>query len=730
MRRCAALCVVALLAGLAPQPLCTQEREDRTLLSWEQMRALINEVSGERQLHTVLELVPYPHIRTRDEYQNQFRETVVMEKGAKAAGYQDVEVESFTTPGSNWYASRGELWLVEPEARKLYDIYDIAISLCTGSETGDVTAEVIDVGSGARPEDYAGRDVQGKIVLGSAGANVLQRLAVFERGAVGVLSYNGLRPDSPDQILSQSIASSGPQGKKPGFGWAVAPRFARDLGQRLAQGTRLRVRSVVRSESFPGEMEVVHATIPGDGSSSQDIMVSAHLYEGYTKQGANDDNSGCATTLEMGRAFIRLMQEGRLPKPKRTIHFLWVPEISGTIAWLNKHPETRKRLIADLNFDMEGLGLASGSSQWVLHRTPDSLPTFLNDLCASVLEFVGQTNRERVRYRHVGYAFTLPVVAPTGSRDPFYYVVDKYYGASDHAIYISQGIPASMFITWPDPYYHSSQDTPDKLDPTMFKRAAVVGAAAMTVLSTAEDVQAAKVTAEALARGSERMAENQRKGLSYLADAAPGGEALLAAYKEALAAVRHQTSIEKAVVRSSAVLYSDPDSAEKRLADFDPSIEQKSAALLAEVKRVYQMQAQLRSVSPVDPVPTDAEVKAARTLVEGVGGGGGMFGGGRRGVGGQETERLSPEDRAATQKIPPHMSSELGVLLGRKKTVMEIRDFLSGEFEPLALSALADYLRVQEKLGRVKLTQIAEEPRPAQAPGKPKPPAKKAPKER
>jgi hypothetical protein len=76
------------------------------------------------------------------------------------------------------------------------------------------------------------------------------------------------------------------------------------------------------------------------------------------------------------------------------------------------------------------------------------------------------------------------------------------------------------------------------------------------------------------------------------------------------------------------------------------------------------------------------------------------------------------------------MSSELGVLLGRKKTVMEIRDFLSGEFEPLALSDLADYLRVQEKLGRVKLTQIAEEPKPAQAPGKPKPPAKKAPKER
>jgi hypothetical protein len=36
-----------------------QEREDRTLLSQQQMTAIINEVSGERAMHHVLELVPY-----------------------------------------------------------------------------------------------------------------------------------------------------------------------------------------------------------------------------------------------------------------------------------------------------------------------------------------------------------------------------------------------------------------------------------------------------------------------------------------------------------------------------------------------------------------------------------------------------------------------------------------------------------------------------------------------
>jgi Zn-dependent M28 family amino/carboxypeptidase len=205
----------------------------------------------------------------------------------------------------------------------------------------------------------------------------------------------------------------------------------------------------------------------------------------------------------MGRTYLRLVQDGKLPKPRRTIHFLWVPEISGTRLWLNKHPDLKKKLIADLNFDMAGLSLARAGSFWVLYRTPDSFPSFLTDLSASILEFVGNTNRERLRYRHNGYGFTLPVLAPNDSRDPLYYVVDKHYAASDHAVFLEQGIPASMFCTWPDPWYHYSEDTPEKLHSTMFKRAAVVGAAAMTVLASADDQMAARVAGEVFARGTE-----------------------------------------------------------------------------------------------------------------------------------------------------------------------------------------------------------------------------------
>ena len=228
-------------------------------------------------------------------------------------------------------------------------------------------------------------------------------------------------------------------------------------------------------------MEIVHAEIPGDGSTTQEVAIRGHLYEGYIKQGANDDNSGCALTLEIGRAYLKLITEGKLPKPKRTINFQWVPEISGTNAWLNAHPDKEKAIIGDLNFDMEGIRLALSRSYWIMQRTPDTFPSYINDIGQSMMEYVSELTRERVRYRANGYAPSVNITAPTGSNDAFYIKIDKHYGSSDHVTYMQHGIPAVMFITWPDMWYHSSEDTPDKQDPTQYKRAAVVGTGALAV---------------------------------------------------------------------------------------------------------------------------------------------------------------------------------------------------------------------------------------------------------
>ncbi len=66
---------------------------------------------------------------------------------------------------------------------------------------------------------------------------------------------------------------------------------------------------------------------------------------------------------------------------------------------------------------------------------------------------------------------------------------------------------------------------------------------------------------------------------------------------------------------------------------------------------------------------------------------------------------MSAEDRAAMAKVPGHMAGELRQIWDRGMTVMQLRDFVAGEYDPLPVADLVDYLRVMEKLGAIRLVQ-------------------------
>ena len=53
------------------------------------------------------------------------------------------------------------------------------------------------------------------------------------------------------------------------------------------------------------------------------------------------------------------------------------------------------------------------------------------------------------------------------------------------------------------------------------------------------------------------------------------------------------------------------------------------------------------------------------------------------------------------------MTAELRAILPRKLTVLQIREFISGEFEPVPLADLVGYFDAQAKVGAVKLTEQA-----------------------
>lgn len=111
MRRPIVLSLI--LAAFSTTAAFAQEKEDRTLLTWDQMRAIIMEASGERALHHVLEFVPYQRVRPASEYTvGPFRESRVTADFAKEYGFSTVEIEKFPG-GTLWQPSKGQLWASE-----------------------------------------------------------------------------------------------------------------------------------------------------------------------------------------------------------------------------------------------------------------------------------------------------------------------------------------------------------------------------------------------------------------------------------------------------------------------------------------------------------------------------------------------------------------------------------------------------------------------------------------
>src|SRR5436190_8810049 len=168
-----------------------QEKEDRTLLSTGQMNAIINEASGERAMHHVLQLVPYQFVRPPSEYQGHFREAEVMAKLAKEYGYSNVTIEDYPT-GQTWQPTAGELWVTTPRAEKIYDLNDIPESVAATNANADLTGELVSVGQGTAQE-FEGKDVKGKFVLSLAPSGlggVYQRAVAA--GAIGALGISAI----------------------------------------------------------------------------------------------------------------------------------------------------------------------------------------------------------------------------------------------------------------------------------------------------------------------------------------------------------------------------------------------------------------------------------------------------------------------------------------------------------------------------------------------------------
>ncbi|HEU4965345.1 MAG TPA: DUF4910 domain-containing protein, partial [Bacilli bacterium] len=316
-------------------------------------------------------------------------------------------------------------------------------------------------------------DVKGKLVLTTGLPHRIHDIAVRKFGAAGIVLDTMTeflpfrrREDMMDAVLYLSYWWHDEE--ETGFGFMVSPRRGEQLKKLCAQGP-VKVFARVDAELYPGEMENIEAFIPGE--TEEEVLLVSHLC--HPKPGANDNASGPSTLLETARSLQKLIADGTLPKPRRGIRFLMMPEMTGTHAYVHMHPERIKRTVAALNLDMVGGDQRKTSGPLTVEKPSRAMPSYVAELAYGIFDEVAQDVKNFTGTQ--GYSQTN-------------YVLTAFSGGSDHYILAdpSVGIPCPMMITWPDKTYHTSIDTVENIDPKLMEKVAVTAGAYLTFLANAE----------------------------------------------------------------------------------------------------------------------------------------------------------------------------------------------------------------------------------------------------
>ncbi|MBE3109068.1 MAG: M28 family peptidase [Acidobacteria bacterium] len=493
-----------------------------TFLPTAEMNEIVGEASGETAWNTVAEINAFNRERFDEEYTGNFFETQVIVRKLKSYGLAGVEVVTY--PGAQaWRAVKGELWETKPGRRKIASIHDMLPMLASGSATADVTGELVWAGRGTAKEILDAK-VEGKVVVTEGGLMPAYGAAV-QQGALGVIAISMSRPYfDPIQMPWGGIAQRRRPGDVPAgqpgqpaapaanpqpaaFAFQLPVREGDILKRRLLANEKITVRAQVESKMETADLENVLAFIPGTDPAAGEVILSAHLFEGMQKQGANDNISGSACILEVARVLNTLIVEGRLPRPKRSVRFIWGPEFSGIGKWAQANRKTMEQTLCNINMDMVGEWLSKNQAFFCLMRTTYGNAHYINDVMENYYRYVGEGSRERIQNRGGAAGVPVRVVAPSGADEPFAYSIETHYGASDHEVFNDWGVgvPGIMMIAWPDKWYHTSGDTADKADPTQLKRAAVIGAAGAYTVASAGTEAAVKVAGEVVSNATRRL---------------------------------------------------------------------------------------------------------------------------------------------------------------------------------------------------------------------------------
>jgi aminopeptidase-like protein len=653
---------------------------EEPLASKKLIQALTHEVSGERAFNYTVQISHYDRIQACEGWHDA---AVMLQKELERIGYTDVEIEGWPSNGSRYYytyrtpigwrAKSAELWMVSPENERLCSYAEIPLTLVKHSNSADVEAELVDVGTGVGEKAYQGKDVSGKIVLATAYTGTVMREAVLKRGALGVVTWFPPedRPGYPNMIRYTAIWPTWEEKDKIGFGFNVSKLQGWNLKNALNEGKKVVLKAKVEAEYYDGKVEILTAALPGSVEPEKEVMVIGHLC--HPTPSANDNASGSGGMLEMARALKEMLDKGQIEPPKRTIRFLWVPEFAGTVPYIKAHLERMKNTLSVINCDMIGEDFHLTGGIFNIFCTPDSMPSFLNDVVVNFTRL----------------AESLDLRSVNGSSHPFAYRVQPFSGGSDHYIFNDGAlkVPSVMFNR-DDIFHHTNLDTPDKVDPTELRRVCFIALGSSYYLANASEEDAKDMAGLISRNGLSRLAENYYDSLLSL-ERAQDPEKVHKSYAQVRNVIKHSTQRELDSVMSTLVFVDDP-SVRSQIQDSLVNIKNMSASFQKDSQDRYARLCENLGVKTKKISLTEEQQKLEKIVPVR----------NKDFVCPLETDYVEDklgEGAFSGIDLGSYGTYEALNFVDGKRSVLDISDALSAEFGPVDPNSVLAYFKVLEK---------------------------------
>jgi hypothetical protein len=401
-----------------------------------------------------------------------------------------------------WEPLGAELTMVSPRTEQLVT-YDEAPSCViwwsSSTPDGGAAYEVVGVGTGEHEQDYAGKPVDGRVVFiqGTERTDSWEswlRAAqlALARGARGIITDYLLRQARPwrtRESLPRAVQLLRfPPNAGEVWGLSIDHFASQALAEALSRGP-VRVVANVQCRKFQGIGVNLTGTIEGRDLAHESVYFCAHVTAG-TKPGANCAE-GVALATEVARTFQTLIDAGRLPRPRRSLKFLYVAENLGSSYLFHQHPVEADNALLCFNYCSVGHSQTDLHCALMFYRVPDSIPSFVNDFCGALLD---ETPKETSWVGTQDRQIPLLTVAEV-----------PYIARSDNGIWNAHGVPTPMLMSSPDMYFHTQFLTADKCDPVVFARAGLATAAAAYEVADATAARAIEILMQLRARAAARM---------------------------------------------------------------------------------------------------------------------------------------------------------------------------------------------------------------------------------